>query len=216
MQRARQRDLLRIKSCRLHSPLLRHGVRAGSAAVWTGGYLAGITATGLLAAVVANALCMRIYERRGIAAIGLLWDKAALVNLGFGCLGGMGRPRWCWPGRCFSTRRASSAIPGSRPACPSFFFVTVLLLFGSAGEELLFRGYGFQVLLRALGDWTTILPVGVIFAALHAAIPTPPGWAWRTRPDSAFCSATLSCAATTSGCPSACISAGTLHFRFSA
>ena len=53
----------------------------------------------------------------------------------------------------------------------SFVFVTVLLLFGSAGEEMLFRGYGFQVLLRGLGDWPTILPVGVIFAALHAGNP---------------------------------------------
>jgi hypothetical protein len=46
-----------------------------------------------------------------------------------------------------------------------------LLLFGSAGEELLFRGFGFQVLLRALGGWTTIVPVGVIFAVLHGGNP---------------------------------------------
>jgi hypothetical protein len=61
--------------------------------------------------------------------------------------------------------------PGSPASLSSFFFVSVLLLFGSAGEELLFRGFGFQVLLRALGPWTTIVPVGVVFATLHAGNP---------------------------------------------
>jgi membrane protease YdiL (CAAX protease family) len=52
-----------------------------------------------------------------------------------------------------------------------FLFVPVMLFLGAAGEELLFRGYGFQVLLRAAGPFTTILPVGVVFAALHASNP---------------------------------------------
>src|ERR1700735_318987 len=65
-------------------------VVVGPLAAWVGGYLAGITTTGLLAAVVANGLCMRIYGRRRIAAIGLLWDKASVVNLGLGCMGGIG------------------------------------------------------------------------------------------------------------------------------
>ena len=61
--------------------------------------------------------------------------------------------------------------PGGPASLSSLFFVSVLLLFGSAGEELLFRGFGFQVLLRALGGWATVLPVGAIFAALHAGNP---------------------------------------------
>ena len=61
--------------------------------------------------------------------------------------------------------------PASPPSLASFCFVSVLLLFGSAGEELLFRGFGFQILLRALGGWTTVLPVGVIFAVLHGGNP---------------------------------------------
>jgi membrane protease YdiL (CAAX protease family) len=46
-----------------------------------------------------------------------------------------------------------------------------LLLFGAAGEEVVFRGYGFQVLLRALGPFATIVPTGVLFALLHASNP---------------------------------------------
>ena len=50
-------------------------------------------------------------------------------------------------------------------------FVTLLLAAGAAGEELLFRGYGFQVLLRAAGPWATIVPVGVLFGILHSSNP---------------------------------------------
>jgi len=39
------------------------------------------------------------------------------------------------------------------------------------GEELMMRGYGFQILLAHLGPWATIIPCGVLFALLHTANP---------------------------------------------
>jgi len=138
---------------------------------WLGGYMVGITITGLLAAVAANGLCLRIYVRRGMAAIGLQGDKAAWVNLAFGCLGGMGAAVVVLAGPLLFHAARLEPDPGSPVSLSSFCFVSALLLFGSAGEELLFRGFGFQVLLRGLGGWTTILPVGVLFAALHAGNP---------------------------------------------
>jgi membrane protease YdiL (CAAX protease family) len=51
----------------------------------------------------------------------------------------------------------------------SMFFVAVVLLFGAIGEELLFHGYGFQVLVRALGPFATILPTGFLFALAHSS-----------------------------------------------
>jgi hypothetical protein len=53
----------------------------------------------------------------------------------------------------------------------TFVFITVILILGAAGEEILFRGYGFQVLLRNMGPFTTILPVGVLFGAMHTTNP---------------------------------------------
>jgi membrane protease YdiL (CAAX protease family) len=138
---------------------------------WLGGYMVGITTTGLLAAAISNSLCLRIYLRRGIAAIGLPGDKAALVNLGFGCLGGMGAAAVVLAGPLLVHAARFERDPASPASLSSFFFVSVLVLFGSAGEELLFRGFGFQVLLAALGDWPTILPVGILFAVLHAGNP---------------------------------------------
>ncbi len=138
---------------------------------WLGGYMVGITVTGLLAAAFTNGLCLRIYLQRGIAAIGLPGDKGALSNLALGFLGGIGAATLVLAGPlCLHAARLERA-PGSQASLSSFFFVSVLLLFGSAGEELLFRGFGFQVLLRAVGSWTTIVPVGVIFAVLHAGNP---------------------------------------------
>ena len=135
---------------------------------WLGGFLFGVATTGFLAAAFSNFLCLRIYMQRGIAVIGLQGDRAALVNLGFGCLGGMGAAALVLAGPLLFHAARIEGDPGSPATLSSFFFVSVLLLFGSAGEELLFRGFGFQVLLRALGAWTTILPVGVIFGAMHA------------------------------------------------
>ena len=58
--------------------------------VWLGGYLTGITATGLLAAIFANWLALRIYENRHVVEIGL-WLKPRLRRRRmalkpFGCL----------------------------------------------------------------------------------------------------------------------------------
>jgi len=143
----------------------------GPLLAFAGGYFVGITTTGLLAATVGNGLCMRIYEQRRIAGIGLQWDKASFANLVFGFLGGTGAAVLVLAGPLLVRAARVAPDPGSQASVASFFFVSFLLLFGAAGEEMLFRGYGFQVLLRAAGEWTTVVPVGVLFALLHAGNP---------------------------------------------
>jgi uncharacterized protein len=143
----------------------------GPLTYYFGGYMVAITTTGLLAATVSNGLCMRIYASRGIAAIGLLWDRASLVNLGWGLLGGMGAAVIVLAGALLVRAARLEHASDAQPTLGSFLFVMLVLLFGAAGEEMLFRGFGFQILLRNLGEWTTILPVGVVFAALHARNP---------------------------------------------
>ncbi|HVN06508.1 MAG TPA: type II CAAX endopeptidase family protein [Bryobacteraceae bacterium] len=143
----------------------------GPLLAWTGGYMAGITATGLLAASLTNGLCLRIYEQRGLAAIGLPSDKAALINLAFGFAGGMAAAALVLAGPLLTQAARIVRDPASQASVSSFFFVAAMLLFGSAGEEMLFRGYGFQILLRSAGTWTTVVPVGVVFALLHAGNP---------------------------------------------
>ncbi|HEX8146961.1 MAG TPA: type II CAAX endopeptidase family protein [Pyrinomonadaceae bacterium] len=73
----------------------------------------------------------------------------------------------------------------------------VVFLLGAAAEEMLFRGYPFQTLLRSWPVWAALVPVSVPFALVHLANPNvAPGFTfantvlagvwlcvayWRTR-----------------------------------
>lgn len=120
-----------------------------------------------VAAVVANLITLRIYERGRLTDIGVQWNASSRHNLLVGMIGGM-----C----AASLVLAPPLILGAADLQPdpefpadmlAFTFVTVILLFGAAGEEMMFRGYGFQVLLAGIGPLATILPISVVFAALH-------------------------------------------------
>jgi len=135
------------------------------------GALVGVTATGFAAACVANALTMRIYQRLSLLDIGLRWNRSSAVNLGLGLAGGMGAACLVLVPPLVLHAAHLSAAPPENQSLGTFFFLPLLLLLGAAGEEMLFRGYGFQVLLRAAGAYATIIPIGVVFALLHAANP---------------------------------------------
>jgi len=137
---------------------------------WAGGLLVAGTAGRLLAAGFANWLSLRIFENRDLLAIGLPLNRRAADNLGLGLLGGIaGACLVLVPvllvGAAHLTRSADQPSAGTLP------FVTLLLMAGAIGEELLFRGYGFQILLAALGPYATILPISILFALLHGRNP---------------------------------------------
>ncbi len=64
---------------------------------------------------------------------------------------------------------ARQGAPGG--SWPTLVFYLVVLLFGAAGEEILFRGYAFQLLIQKIGPWATVLPIGVLFGFAHAGNP---------------------------------------------
>jgi membrane protease YdiL (CAAX protease family) len=137
---------------------------------WGGGQLVATTMGLLLSALFANWLSLRIFENRILPAIGLPLNRAAADNLGFGLLGGIGSACLVLAvpllvGAAHFTRSTEQPLAGALP------FVTLLLMAGALGEEMLFRGYGFQILLAAFGPWATILPVSILFALLHGGNP---------------------------------------------
>jgi len=138
--------------------------------LWAGGELAGATLTVLLGAIFVNWLALRIYENRTLPAVGLRSNRAAAKNLAWGLTGGIGAACLVLapPLAAGAARLVTTADTPSGGTLP---FVMLLLAAGAAGEELLFRGYAFQILLAHFGPYTTIIPVGVIFALLHAANP---------------------------------------------
>ena len=120
------------------------------------------------AAGVANAIVLRIYERGQLADIGLGWTAASRRNLALGILGGIGAGLVVLVGPILFRVADLEPAPESRFHWPSVLFVSIVLLFGAVGEEMLFRGYGFQVLVKAIGPFATILPMAVLFGLAHS------------------------------------------------
>jgi membrane protease YdiL (CAAX protease family) len=134
------------------------------------GMLAGVTLTVLLSAIFANWLVLRIYQNLSLPALGLWWNRASAENLAYGMLGGIGAACLVLaPPLMAGAAHLASASERLSPGTP--LFVILMLAAGAVGEELLFRGYGFQVLLAAFGPYATIVPVGVLFALMHSGNP---------------------------------------------
>ena len=137
-------------------------------APWAGTVASAALST-FLAAAVTNIFSIRIFERLSLADLGLAWNPSSVRNLGWGLGGGIlaGLVVVLPP----MLVGAAKLVPApDQPAnLRSLLFVSAMLALGVVGEELLFRGYGFQLLLRHAGPFSTILPVAMLFAAAHSA-----------------------------------------------
>src|SRR5437868_3851908 len=120
------------------------------------------------AAILTNVLTLRIYEGRKLSDIGFHWTAASAWNLGLGLCAGILAASAVLTAPLVFNAASLQSLAASTPARTVIFTLTMLVL-GAAGEEVLFRGYGFQVLLRSAGPFATILPVGVLFGALHTS-----------------------------------------------
>jgi len=120
-----------------------------------------------LAAVIANFLTVRIYERGRLEDVGMGWGPGASRHLLLGAAAGV------VAGLLVAGALLVLGLAVWKPEADGGFqlgrllWVSVLLLFGAVGEELLFRGYGFQLLLTAAGPkW--IIPISaIIFGWAH-------------------------------------------------
>lgn len=120
------------------------------------------------AAAVANAIVLRIYERGQLADIGLEWTAASRRNLAVGILGGIGAALVVLVLPLLVRAADLEPVPNDHFHWPSALFVSIVLLFGAVGEEMLFRGYMFQILVKAIGPFATILPMSVLFGLAHS------------------------------------------------
>lgn len=140
----------------------------GIALFWlTGNKVVTATMATFAAAALANAITVRIYERGELSALGLGWAKTSSREFLLGLASGAGSA-------CavlllpISTGAAFFApVPASEHVWASVALVLFVLLFAAFGEEMLFHGYAFQLLIRRLGAFATILPAAVIFGLAH-------------------------------------------------
>ncbi len=137
---------------------------------WLAEDLAGRTFGVLIAGLLASALALRIYEGNPLRDVGLWWNRSSMDNLGLGLAGGVGAACVAIvPALAAGAARITGQ--GSRDVS-ALTFALICVAAGSVGEELLFRGYAFQIVLARLGPWATVLPVGVLFGAMHFANPS--------------------------------------------
>ncbi|HEX7242900.1 MAG TPA: CPBP family intramembrane glutamic endopeptidase [Longimicrobiaceae bacterium] len=142
------------------------GVRDTGDGRWVG------TGVALAASLAASWAMMAWAERRPFGALGFAWGPslprewvvgtavgAALLGAAVVLLAATGGARW-------------SADVGT-PAGWLGFAASTLLFFALAAllEEVVFRGYPFQVLARAVGAWPAVAAFAVLFALLHAGNP---------------------------------------------
>ena len=132
------------------------------------GLFIGATLGAFAGGAVATVLALRIYQQGSLPDIGLAWHSAAGRHLGIGVLLGAGAALlvvgfpWLIDKAYFVP---SAEFPFS---AAGMLLVGIVLLFGAMGEELIFRGYPFQMLAGKYGTFQILLPAAVLFAAAHA------------------------------------------------
>jgi membrane protease YdiL (CAAX protease family) len=134
-------------------------------------HLIGVVMTQFAAAVLISMALLRLYDRGNLTDSGLSWSPASLRHAALGLVGGLGAAFLALGVPLLAGGATLVESNGETPSAGAFFFVTVLLVFGAFGEELLFRGYAFQLALAAFGQWASILPMAVLFGWAHSNNP---------------------------------------------
>lgn len=141
------------------------------------GTVVGATVGLFLTGLVANLLTMRIFDGRPLSHIGLVSGGKSGNNFLLGILLGGGAAALMLLAPLLAQTAHFVAIPRSTFAWSSLLFYLASLFLGAVGEEMIFHGYAFQLLVQKLGPFAAVLPVGIIFGLMHAFNPHVTGLA---------------------------------------
>lgn len=134
--------------------------------IGAGPLIAAVGST-FLAAYLTNLFTARIFERLRLRDLGLGWNEISLRHTAFGVAAGAAAALLVILPPLVTGAAQLVQAPEQPANLRSILFVAVMLVFGALGEELLFRGYGFQLLLNRLGGWGTVIPSAALFALAH-------------------------------------------------
>jgi membrane protease YdiL (CAAX protease family) len=119
------------------------------------------------AGAVANAVLVRGWGSGKPSEFGLGWSRDAGPEMAAGVAAGVGGATLI-VGISLALRLAAiEDVAGATRTWLGIPVLAIVLLFGAAGEELLFHGYGFQQLVRVAGEFAVVLPVGILFGLAH-------------------------------------------------
>jgi hypothetical protein len=136
-----------------------------------GGEMMAVTVPQLLAAGIAAAIALAIFESRPLQDIGLDWPPGWLHNLLTGI--GLAAASACVVAvaSLATDLAAYRRIPDADVSIGAALFTPLLLFCGAAGEEIAFRGFTLQYLIRGYGPWIAVPGIGILFGLLHADNP---------------------------------------------
>ena len=136
-----------------------------------GGEMMAVTVPQLLAAGLAAAIAMAIFESRPLQETGLGWQKGWLRNLLTGTALAAGGACVVVMAALLLGMASFRGVANSDISFGAALFTPVLLFCGAAGEEIAFRGFTLQYLVRGYGAWVVVPGMGILFGLLHADNP---------------------------------------------
>ncbi len=139
--------------------------------LYVGNNIAGPVCAILFFALIGNFLCFRIFDGVGLDRLGMPLNRPGLYNSATGLTLGFAAAAFVVVVPLLVGIAHETAPKNSLINWREQLFVPALLLAGAAGEEILFRGFGFQVLLRAFRPVSVLLPIGALFGIMHGANP---------------------------------------------
>lgn len=129
------------------------------------------TVSPLLAASLLGGLAMAIFESRGLTDLGLHWRNEAKRNLLVGTAIGAGGAAILILAPVVAGVAHFNSVPDAGFSPLTAVFTLALLFCGAAGEEIAFRGFPLQFLMRGYGAWVAIIGIGILFGLLHGFNP---------------------------------------------
>ncbi len=129
------------------------------------------TVSPLIAASIIGALAMAIFESRSLSDLGLHWREGTGRNLLTGIAVGAAGAVLLIAAPVVTGLAHFEPVPGSSFSGGVAIFTLALLFCGAAGEEIAFRGFPLQFLIRGYGAWISVVGIGILFGLLHGFNP---------------------------------------------
>ena len=136
-----------------------------------GGEMIALTVPPLVAAAISSAIAMAIFESRKLGDTGLSWVPGTLRNLLIGLALGLAAASLAVLPAVALGLAHFHYNPDADVSVPGALFTPVLLFCGALGEEIAFRGFTLQYLMRGYGRWAAIVGTAALFGLLHAGNP---------------------------------------------
>ncbi|HWF07086.1 MAG TPA: CPBP family intramembrane glutamic endopeptidase [Bryobacteraceae bacterium] len=140
-------------------------------AQFLGRELVAATVPPLVTASVLGALAMAIFESRRLSDLGLYWRAGTARNLLTGLAIGAGGAALLIAAPLLTGIAHFEPVADIGFSPRAGLFMVALLFCGAAGEEIAFRGFPLQFMMRGYGNWPSILGIGILFGLLHGFNP---------------------------------------------